>query len=54
MAAACFFISKGRYDMQKEPMKKAKETVLPEIKRRKRKVPESEHRSADISYLKMI
>ncbi len=38
--------------MQKEPMKIVKETVLPAVKRRKRKVPESEHGIMNISYLK--
>lgn len=53
MAAACFLIWKGRYDMQKEPMKIASETVLSKVKRRKRKIPESERGISNISYLKL-
>lgn len=40
--------------MQKEPMRIARETVLPEVKRRKRKVPESEHGIVNISYLSLF
>ena len=40
--------------MQKEPMRIARETVLPEVKRRNRKVPESEHGIANISYLNLF
>jgi len=49
MITTYFFIQKGRYDMQKEPMTTT-ETTLPEIKRRKRKVPETVHGMTNISY----
>lgn len=49
MVTTYFFILKGRCDMKKVPMTES-ETALPEIKRRKRKVPETTHGMANISY----
>ena len=53
MVAAYFFIQKGRCDMQKEPTKETA-AVLPEIKRRKRKAPDTKNAIANISYQSLL
>ena len=53
MVATYFLCFERSYDMTKEPQE-TKETTLPEMKRRKRKVPATEHSMLNISYQSLL